>query len=121
MADLTTAAAASASAGFTAATVAIIGVEPSTLFWSFVGAGLGLSWAAATGRFRAIAVFSSVTLGSALCGTWAAQVYFAGGPLASKGISFLLAVVAHPLLSAAITQLQPIAAGWADKLGAKRQ
>lgn len=119
-ADLTANTAAAASAGVASLTVALLGVEPQALFYAFCGSGLGLSWAASAGRFRALAVFAFTTLGAAMFGTWAAQEMWAGAVVARDGMSFLLGVVAHPLIAAVIGQLEPVARGLADKLGAKR-
>ena len=119
-ADITSVAASATAAGTMALTMAMIGVEPQALFWAFVGAGIGLSWSAATGRARAAAVFVFVVLGAALAGTWAAQLHFAGGAIARNGLACAFAVVAHPALAAFIKQLDPLAQGLADKLGARR-
>lgn len=119
-ADLTATTAAAASAGVASVTVALLGVEPQALFYAFCGSGIGLSWAASAGRFRALAVFIFTTVGAAMFGTWASAELWAGAAVARNAMSFLLGVVAHPLIGAVITQLEPVARGLADKLGAKR-
>lgn len=103
-----------------AVTVALIGVEPQTLFLAFCGSTLGLVLSVSIGRWKAIAVFPFVTIVAAELATWAALAAFDGSSVARNGLAALIGMFAHPLISAGVRQIDPLVAGIADKLGARR-
>lgn len=119
-ADATSTAASAAASGIGAATVALIGVDLQALFWAFVGSGVGVSISKPAGRTRALLVFAFVVMGSALLGTWAAHWQFGSEPTARNAISLVLGIFFHPLLAAALAQIEPLLRGWADRIGARR-
>ena len=79
-----------------------VGIEPAPLFWALVGASLGMSFAAATGRGRAVVVFAAVVLCCSLFGSWLAQRYLGGDTPSRSVAACLLAIWFHPALNAAI-------------------
>lgn len=105
MTEPATSIASAAAAGVTASVLASLGLEPAPMFWALVGAALGMSFAAATSRGRAAAVFVAVVLSCSLFGAWLAQRYFAGEAISRNAFACGLAIFFHPLLNAAITRL----------------
>lgn len=117
MAEPTSSGSAAVAAGLGAFIVAAIGVEVQPLFWSLIGAVLGLSLAASAGRVRAVAVFVAVVFASALLGSWAAHETGAGA-FGRNAMSLLVATLFHPLLSAAIAQVPQLVAALGDRFAA---
>lgn len=122
MADPTaTAVACTASAGATIYTLSCLGIDHVALTWAFVGAVFGLGMPRESTRWRAVASFTgSIFLGSLAGGIAAALVkpewqfwaLRAGAAVAGFGL--------HWAGEAFIKQLEPLARGFADRLGAKR-
>jgi pimeloyl-ACP methyl ester carboxylesterase len=104
-------------AGVGATALSALGLEPAALFWALVGASLGMSFAAATTRQRAVIVFCAVVLVCSLFGAFLAQQYFKADSLARNVIACALAIGFHPLLNAAITRLPAALDGLMRKLG----
>lgn len=104
-------------AGAGAWALSALGLEPAPLFWALVGASLGMSFAAATTRPRAVAVFAAVVLTCSLFGAWLSQRYLAGEALSRNVFACALAIVFHPALNAAITRLPAALDGLMRKLG----
>lgn len=105
MAEITTPTVGMAAAGTGATILSSLGLDPATLFWSLVGATLGLSFAAAMSRQRAVVVFVGVVLSCALFGAWLAQQFYGGGALTRNVFACGLAWFCHPLVSLALTKL----------------
>ena len=103
--------------GTAAALMASIGLEPAPLFWALAGASLGMSFAVATARYRAVAVFIAVVLCSSLFGSWIAQQYFGGAPISRNVFACGLAIFFHPLLQAAVLRLPVVFDSLLRKLG----
>ena len=116
--DVTAAGAACLSAGVSACVVTMIGVEPQALFWGFLGAAFGLTWAAEAGRVRAALVFLAVVCGSALAGTAVSAQWFNSAAVHRNLCALVLGAMAHPLLSAFVGQIPKVVQGWAKKVGA---
>lgn len=92
-------------AGAGASVLSYLGLEPAPLFWALVGASLGMTFAAATGRARAATVFAAVVLVCSLFGAWLAQRYMAGESISRNAFSCVLAIVFHPALQAIVTRI----------------
>lgn len=103
-----------------AAFVALTGIEPQPIFWAVVGATIGLSFAPATTRPRAVVVFVAVVLLCALGGTFLASVGIEIAPtfvpLARNTFSALLAMLFHPLVTALVNSLPAFAQWVIDRL-----
>lgn len=104
-------------AGLGAGALAALGLDPAALFWALVGASLGMSFAAATTRPRAMVVFAAVVLVCSLSGAWLAQRYLAGEQLSRNFFACALAIVFHPALNAAVTRLPAALDGLMRKFG----
>lgn len=104
-------------AGAGASVLASFGLESAPIFWAVVGAALGMSFAAASSRSRAAAVFVAVVLACSLFGAWLAQRYLGGEPLSRNAFACGLAIFFHPLLQAAITRLPAALDGVMRKFG----
>jgi len=104
-------------AGAGAVLIASLGLEPAPLFWSLVGASLGMSFAAATSRARATVVFVAVVLVCSLFGAWLAQHFFEGERLSRNAFACILAIAFHPALNAAVTRIPAVLDGLMRKLG----
>jgi pimeloyl-ACP methyl ester carboxylesterase len=104
-------------AGAGAAALSALGIEPAALFWALLGASIGLSFAAATGRVRTVIVFAAVVLICSLFGAWLAQRYFAGETLSRNMLACLCAVFFHPILGAAVTRLPAALDGLMRRFG----
>ena len=85
--------------------MAALGIEPQPLFGALVGACLGFSFAAPTGRARAVVVFTSVVLCCSLFGSWLAVRYLGGDPASRTVAACALGIWFHPALNAAIDRL----------------
>lgn len=105
MGEPATSLAGAAVAGLGATLLSSLGIEPQPLFWSLVGASIGMSFAAASSKSRAATIFVAVVLVCSLFGAWLAQRYFAGELLSRNAIACGLAIFFHPALNAAITRL----------------
>ena len=105
MAEITTTAVGAVAAGAGATILSSLGLDPPTLFWALVGATVGLSFAPAMSRFRAVVVFLAVVLSCALIGAWLAQQYYGGGMLSRHVAACVLALFFHLLVSLAQTKL----------------
>lgn len=106
--------------GVSAVIIGLIGIEPQVLFFTCVGAGLGIPFASPMGRWRAIMVFVMVVLASALLGTWAATEYFDSPTrvaFASKGISLILGLTFHPLTSIVVSSIPSVWKAALRKIG----
>lgn len=110
-------AAGAAAAGVGALVLSTLGLDGAALFWSLVGASLGMSFAAATTRGRALVVFAAVVLVCSLSGAWLAQRYLGGEQLSRNFFACILAIAFHPLLNAAITRLPAALDGLMRKFG----
>lgn len=106
-----------AASGAGAAVLSALGIEPAALFWALLGASLGMSFAAATGRVRTVVVFASVVLVCSLLGAWLAQRYFSGEMLSRNMLACLCAVFFHPALNAAVTRLPAALDGLMRRFG----
>ncbi len=104
-------------AGAGAAVLSALGIEAAPLFWSLVGASLGMTFAAAATRARAATVFVCVVLVCSLFGAAMATWAFKGEPLWRNAFACLLAIAFHPLLNAAITRLPAALDGVMRKIG----
>lgn len=85
--------------------VAALGVEPQAIVWALIGATIGLSFAAPSTFRRAALVYVCVVLACALLGTWGAASLFDGAAIARNAIALVVALLFHPILSAAVTQV----------------
>lgn len=103
--------------GAAAALLSAVGIEPAPLFWSLVGASLGMSFAATATRTRAAAVFVAVTLCCSLFGAWIAQRWFGGEAISRNAFACALAIIFHPALNAAVTRIPVFIDGALRKLG----
>ena len=102
MSDISTGAAVGALA---AATLSILGVEPQSLVYAAMGAGIGTTWAPEMGRFRAVAVFSCVICLSAVGGTVASMSWANGSSIWRNLFAGSLAMVFHPLVAGFISKI----------------
>lgn len=89
----------------TAATLSILGVEPQSLVYAAMGAGIGTTWAPEMPRIRAAVVFTCVICLSALAGTVAAVLWTSGSGLFRNLFAGVIAVVFHPLISSGIAKM----------------
>lgn len=105
MAELTTPTVGAVAAGAGGTILSALGLDPATLFWALVGATLGLSFATAMTRQRAVIVFVGVVLSCALFGAWLAQQFYGGGVLSRHVFACGLAWFCHPLVGLALTKL----------------
>lgn len=109
-----------AAAGISAVIVALIGVEPQTLFWALVGCGLCSPATPKSGLGRGVLTFVMAMLASALLGTFLAAIYFAANlQLATKVCSLVLGLVFHPLMAAVVTSIPSIWDGILKRIGIK--
>jgi len=109
-----------AGAGVGAAIVSVLGVEPQALVYGFIGASIGFSFAPSLGRFRATCLFVAVVMACALLGTWGAVRFFESSTTARNGVSLILAIVFHPLLSALVANVPSVMDSLLRKIGAKQ-
>lgn len=98
-------AAGAVAAGAGAVVLSTLGLDAAALFWSLLGATIGMSFAAATTRWRAVIVFVAVVLVCSLFGAFIAQKWSGGEVLARNSYACILAIAFHPLLNAAITRV----------------
>jgi hypothetical protein len=97
--------------------IAILGLEPAPLFWALVGASLGMTFAAAATRLRAVSVFVAVVFACSLFGSFLAHKYSDGEVISRNAFACGLAIFFHPLLNAAITRLPAALDGLMRKFG----
>lgn len=105
MAEPTTSVAGAVLAGMATIAFTSLGLEPQPLFWSLVGAGIGVSMAPKAGPWRAVVLFALVVMGSSLLGSFAAQVWGTGSQIQRNGAACGLAIVFHPLLTALVSMI----------------
>lgn len=96
---------------------AVLGVQPQALFWSAVGATLGMSWAAPAAKPRAIMIYVCVVLASSMLGTHIATLDFGTTGTARNTACVLLGIFFHPLLGALFNALPELVSGWTKRLG----
>jgi hypothetical protein len=125
MSDVMLPAAAATGAGVGAVVMALIGVDPQVLFWAFVGCALGVPLAPQAGRVRAAFTFLLAALASALLGTFmAAEMIGFDAPiarlaLATKGLTLILGIAFHPLMTVVVSSIPSIWDGLLKKVGFK--
>ena len=117
MTDTSTSIAGAAVAGLGASVLSGLGLDPAALFWALVGSSIGMSFAAATTRPRAVILFAAVVLVCSLFGAFLAQKFSGGEPLARNAFACVLAITFHPLLNAAITRLPAALDGLMRRFG----
>ena len=100
-----------------AALLATLGIEPAPLFWALVGASLGMSVAATTGRVRAGAIFVSVVLTCGLFGSWLSVHYFGGETISRNVCSCVCAMFFHPILQTATLRIPLLIDAFFKKMG----
>lgn len=115
MTEPISAVAGAAVAGTGAALLSSLGLEPAPLFWALVGSSIGMTFAAATSRVRAMVVFVAVVLVCSLFGAWLAQHVFAGEALSRNAIACGLALIFHPMLNAVVTRIPAAVDGFARR------
>lgn len=93
-----------ATAGAGAYALSAFGFEPAPLLWALVGASLGMSFAPPATRTRALIVFGCVVLVCSLFGAWLSVRYTSGEQISRNAFACFLAIIFHPLLTAAITK-----------------
>ena len=120
MSEPTTTAAAAVLTGISALTMAALGVEPQTLVYGTIGAGVGTTFAPEMGKVKAIFMFFAVVCLCALAGTVAAQTWFSDGKLARNLIAAFVAMVFHPLISILVSRLQDVVDSLLRKAGLKQ-
>lgn len=115
--DAPSALASAAVSGAGAAVLTALGIDPAALFWAFVGASIGMTFAAAATRVRTAVVFCCVVLCCSLFGAFLAMQFTSGNPLGKDAFACGLALVFHPFLSALITLLPTALNGVLRRLG----
>jgi hypothetical protein len=101
----TTAVSLGIASGTAGAVLVGLGLSWPVLIWGSVGCIVGLSWAPATGRWRALSLFGAASLLSAKAGTMGAVLWFAASPEYAQGMSAGVGMVFHPLLSAVVAKI----------------
>lgn len=81
-----------------------LGLDPAALFWALVGSVIGVTFASATSRTRAAIVFVCVVLICSLAGVGTAQ-WIGGGAVTRNLSACFLAIVFHPIITAAVSQI----------------
>jgi hypothetical protein len=117
MASMTATVAGSAAAGAGAALVAQLGLEPQAMFWAFIGAGLGATFAKEAPKFRAALVFSCVVFASSLFGAYASLRWGDGTQIEKNAIACTVALFFHPAVTAIVEALPSLLSGLASRLG----
>jgi hypothetical protein len=116
-----TAIAATGAAGTVTLTAYLIGVDPQPLVWAVFGAAIATTVPALPiGRLRAVVRFLTAVPAGALLGCWAAAEFRPNSHWAPLGASLIAAAALYAGLHILLSQLEPLARGWADKLGARR-
>lgn len=106
--DAVTAAAAAAGS----VTVAMLGVHPQLLVFAACGAFIGLSFAPAAGRLRAIGVFAAVVLLSAAFGHAGAEWLNLTGAGAPRALAGVIGLVFHPIVGAVVNLAPEVLRSW---------
>ena len=96
--------------------VALVGVEPQTLFWGAVGSFVGLTAAPATGRMRAVFLFIAVVLSCALLGTFIADTWFQSKAIWRNVCSLGFGFFFHLIFSAVAAKVPEFVGNWLGKL-----
>jgi len=105
-------------AGFSVVAVAAsLGLDPAAIFWSFVGASLGMSFAPPSGRLRAAVVFVCATLVSSLFGISLAAYLHTDGHVAQNVYSCVFSIFLHPLILAVVNAAPQVVQGVLKKIG----
>jgi hypothetical protein len=104
----------------TALTMQTLGVDPQSLVYGAIGAGVGTTAAPELGRVRSVLVFVCVVCLCALMGTVAAQMYWGSSPLWRNLIAGGTAAVFHPLFAAIVVRIPEIFDGALRKFGLKQ-
>lgn len=114
-------AAPSAVAGAGAIVLSSLGIEPGPLFWALIGATIGMTWAAAMPRPRAIIVFVCVTFVCSLFGAWLSVKYASGEQISRNAFSCVLAVLFHPIASAMVAGIPTAINSWLTRKSGGQQ
>lgn len=111
------AASGAAASGAGAIIFTALGIDPAALFWAFVGACIGTTFAAAVGRARWVVVFCCVVLSCALFGAFLALKFTSGDQTSRDAFACILAIVFHPALTALVTLLPTALSGLLRRFG----
>jgi len=113
-------------AWLTAVTLALFGVEPQSIIYATMGAGVGTVFAPSVvngspwrGRLKAVAIFVVVAVICAAIGPLAAQVYFGKHETWRNVIAAFSAVIFLPAVSMFIAKLPELWDGAMRKFGLK--
>jgi hypothetical protein len=120
MSDITSVVAGSAFAGVSAITLQLLGVEPQSLVYGAIGAGIGTTAAPALGRIRAVFMFVCIVCLCAVAGTVLAQLYWGNSNVWRNLIAGSLAAIFHPLFSAVVVKIPEALDGAMRKVGLKQ-
>jgi hypothetical protein len=120
MADPTSTAAGGFAAGASAFTIALLGVDHYIVLAAFIGAGFGVVCSPKLGLGRTISVFVFMTFGACFVGPLLAELFGVISGQGVRGVTFFAAALLHAAFAAALTQIEPVIAAWAKKLGANR-
>ena len=120
MPDLTTVAAASVVTAVATVTAATLGVDPQSLVYGAIGAGIGSTAAPSVGKIRSVLLFLCVVCLCAVTGTALAQLYWGSSPLWRNLIAGGFAAIFHPLFSAVIVKIPEALDGILRKVGLKQ-
>lgn len=104
--------------GTSAMLFAAFGIEPQALIWALVGSVLGVTFAPASGRLYAIAMFVAATMTCALIATWASIRYLDGDPLSRNLVAVLSAAIFHPALKKTIDKIGDFIGAFIDRMSA---
>lgn len=102
------AAAAGLSSGIVGAVLVGLGITWPAVIWGVCGCIVGLSWAPATGRLRAFALFGAASLLSAKAGAVGALLWFAGSDNVAGGLAAASGIIFHPSLAVVVNKLPDI-------------
>lgn len=95
-----------------AVTLALLGVPLQPIIWGLIGGFLGAGFAKPSGWLVSAATYLSASLLSSLAGHSISAQFFGGNGLVGSAFSAGIAVLFHPLLSAAV-QRMPALLDWA--------
>lgn len=119
MADPTSTAASGLAAGASAFTVALLGVDHYIVLAAFIGAGFGVVCSPKLGLGRTVSVFVFMTFGACFVGPLLSELFGVTSGQGIRGVTFCAAALLHTAFAAALTQVEPLVAAWAKRLGAK--
>jgi hypothetical protein len=113
-------------AWLTAVTLALFGVEPQSIIYATMGAGVGTIFSPSVvngspwrGRVKAVAIFVGVAVICAGIGTLISQVYFAKNEVWRNVVAAFSAVLFLPIVSTIIAKLPELWDGAMRKFGLK--